>query len=157
MMIPRRPRPRRLVAAGLLLLSALGCSDEGAMGRRVATHPTRGRVLAGGKPVADALVVFQPTSDGGGAGVPRPTGRTDAEGKFTLHTYAGADGASAGSYRVGIANAPAHAERRDVMRKVAAKPAAAVAIAPRYADPGQSGLTAEVKPGDNDLPAFEIP
>jgi len=150
-----------LVAAGLGLPAALGCSGGDPAGR-VAVHPARGRVLYRGKPLADALVVFRPEATAAGpagAGVPQPTGRTDAEGNFLLHTYLGDDGAPAGPYLVGVTVSPAFSETRNVMRKDAAEPvprAVADAVAARYADPGRSGLKAEIKPAENAIPAFRL-
>ena len=82
-----------------------------------------------GKPVPDALVAFHPAGaapaaskpgDGPPAGPPRPTGKTDAEGKFKLHTYVGDDGAPAGDYQVTVSFAGS-AETRNFMAKDASK------------------------------------
>lgn len=83
----------RSVLAGLALcVLASGCSDGGA--DRKPTHPVSGTVTLAGSPVADASVTFSPT----GQGQPVATGRTNSEGKYTLTTYEGGDGAVAGDY-----------------------------------------------------------
>ncbi len=108
-----------------------------------------------GKPVVGALVVLQPTVEA--TGTPRPTGRTDGEGTFALHTFTGEDGAPAGSYRIGIVAVRSGGEgARNVMEKGAALVTPASSIDPKYADPSRSGLTAEVKPGENTLPEIQL-
>jgi hypothetical protein len=151
----------RFVAAGLPLLAVLGCSDDDSTGRRVPVYPARGQVLHKGKPLVDALVILRPVDKAAkDADVPQPTGRTDAEGKFLLHTYLGNDGAPAGSYQVGISVSPAFSETRNVMQKTATKPllskAAADAIGARYSNPDNSGLKAEIKPVENEVPPFNL-
>ena len=43
-----------------------------------------------GKPLADALVVLRSSDPAArAAGTPQPTGRTDQNGRFQLHTYIG--------------------------------------------------------------------
>lgn len=54
-----------------------------------------GNVKMNGAAVADATVIFSPTEK-----QPTATGKTDAEGNFTLTTYKFGDGAAAGKYKV---------------------------------------------------------
>ncbi|WP_165226044.1 DUF4198 domain-containing protein [Aquisphaera insulae] len=161
--------PRRAIVRGIavsLLAAAVGCSP-GTPAGQVPVHPARGQVLYKGKPVANLQVTFRPAAAataGAGASsrtadVPTPTGRTDADGKFQLHTYLGSDGAPAGSYLVGIAPASSPTETRNVMQKVQPDPtsrAAMDAIRGHYSDPDRSGLRAEIKEGDNEIPAFAL-
>jgi hypothetical protein len=154
----RCPLRSRLVAACLAPLALLSGSCDGPTEGRVPVHPARGQVLYKGKPLADALVVLRPvdpaTKEGG---LPQPTGRTDPEGKFQLHTYLGDDGAPAGSYLVGISLSPAFSETRDLMKKVTATPKPATdVLGTRYIDPANSGLRAEIKPGENEIPPFQL-
>jgi len=72
------------------VIAATGCGDG-----RPATFPVTGEVHYNGQPVAGASVVF--TSAG-----PPAKGVTDAQGKFTLRTFAEGDGALAGEHRVTI-------------------------------------------------------
>ncbi|MCG6157359.1 carboxypeptidase-like regulatory domain-containing protein [Rubinisphaera margarita] len=73
------------------LLFTAGCGDS-----RPSTVPVTGLVTLDGTPVADASVTFYPDSG-------RPaTGRTDAEGIYTLTTFETGDGAVPGEHRVSI-------------------------------------------------------
>jgi hypothetical protein len=157
-MILRRAWPSRLVAASVVPLAILGCWGDDSERPKVPVHPARGQVLYKGRPLADALVVLRPINPAGGsAEPPQPTGRTDAEGKFLLHTYAGDDGAPVGSYLVGVSSAPAYPENRSMMKKVEAAPKSApVSIGTQYADPAKSGLKAEIKAGQNELPTLNL-
>lgn len=76
-----------------LCLAASGC------GGKVATNMVEGTITMDGAPLADATITFSPVSQGSGMiGV----GTSDAEGKFTLQTVAGAigKGTTAGEYTI---------------------------------------------------------
>ncbi|MDA1039553.1 MAG: carboxypeptidase-like regulatory domain-containing protein [Planctomycetota bacterium] len=77
-----------LVAAVILLPA--GCGRPGA----APTAPVGGTLSAAGTPIAGVNVTFTP-ADGRSA-----TGITDAEGRFTLSTFATGDGAVPGRHRV---------------------------------------------------------
>lgn len=79
-----------------LLLMVLACAMAGCGDGRPALFPARGRVeFTSGQPVRNASIEFVPRSGG-----PSPRARIDAQGRFELGTYASADGAPAGEYRV---------------------------------------------------------
>lgn len=154
---PANRWPGALMLLPIVLFAfACGGPDEG----RVPVHPAHGRVLYNGKPVAGALVVFRKVgSREKEGGPPSPTGRTDAEGKFQLHTYVGDDGAPEGSYAVGISLTQSFTENRNLMEnaktKAVSKPPADV-LGNRFIDPLKSGLKAEIKPGDNEIQPFDL-
>jgi hypothetical protein len=154
----RRHVLSRLFVACVISLALVGCSGDDSERPKVPVHPAHGQVLYKGKPLADALVVLRPvTPASGAADPPQPTGRTDPEGKFLLHTYAGDDGAPIGSYFVGVSSAPAYVETRPMMKKVEPAPKAApVSIGTQYADPEKSGLRAEIRAGQNEIPTFNL-
>ena len=152
---------RRLLAACLFAVSVVTCSCGGPPQGQVPVYRVRGRVLFKGKPVGNALVVFRPVgaSNPKVGDTPQPTGRTDGDGRFELHTYLGNDGAPAGSYTVGISVAPAFNEARDVFKKALEKTRPKPErdlLGTRYADPAASGLKADVKPGENELRPFDL-
>ncbi len=143
-----------------MIFVGAGCNDRPASGP-LPVHPVSGQVLYRGKPLADALVVFHPASSADsprsktGEGPPSPTGNTDSEGKFSLHTYIGNDGAPIGEYKATVALART-GEIRNVMAKETPKPIV-ISVPAKYGDPAQSGLTATVKSGDNTLEPFDLP
>jgi hypothetical protein len=162
-LIALRPRSHRAVlcAAGLVAVIA---SCDGTQEGRVPVHPVRGQVLYQGKPLADALVVLHkagaqtpPSKDK--AEIPRPTGRTGEDGQFRLHTYFGDDGAPEGEYQVAVSITPRPADTKNLLASAAAKENAKATpdvLGARYRDPAQSGLTAQIKQGENVLPPFEL-
>lgn len=78
-------RTVHLAAVFILLGTFMGCSD---------LHLVEGVVLMDGKPLAGAVVYFQP-DEGGAIGVDR----TDQDGIFSLETAAG-EGVQSGDYTV---------------------------------------------------------
>jgi hypothetical protein len=80
-------RARLAVLFGLVVAGGCGNPD---MGR------VSGRITNGGKPVANAMVVFYTPSR------PVARGMTDADGRFTLSTRRLNDGAYAGSHKVSV-------------------------------------------------------
>lgn len=81
----------------LVLFLALLASGCGGDADRPKTVPVSGSVAYNGKPVENATVAFQCE------GSPRAaTGITDAEGKFTLSTFAINDGAVVGTHKITV-------------------------------------------------------
>jgi hypothetical protein len=88
---------RLVLTLGIVMLAALGCGRE-------STVPVAGTVLLDGRPLARALVEFQPMAQAGDAAPgPSSRGQTDAQGRFTLHVVGGPGaGAVPGKHRVRI-------------------------------------------------------
>lgn len=105
--------------------------------------PVRGRIYYNGKPAAGAQIVFHYVDMKSKALRRGGDGTADAEGAFTISTYASNDGAPPGEYLVAITwhDWPNPAQRGDGPNKLPA----------RYAKPTTSGLTADVKVGSNDF------
>lgn len=133
-------------SAGLVLLAALcGCGSNSDMA------PVSGIVTVNGKPVPAAQVLF--TS----AGHRPAAGETDSSGRYVLSTFETGDGASIGSYsvtvtarptlKVNAAGAAGPPTGRPKVQHGAASP-----VPLKYSDPSNPLLTAEVKPGENDIP-----
>jgi hypothetical protein len=84
----------------VLLLGTVGCSGGGEHG----VAPAGGTVTLDGQPVPELVVTFTPQATTGGSNPGKSaTGRTDAEGKFTLSTYTMGDGAIVGNHQVTVA------------------------------------------------------
>jgi hypothetical protein len=120
-----------LLGCGLLLI--VGCGDS--------SHAlVSGKITMDGKPLADAAVMFQPM--GGkmnpGAG---SSGRTDANGEYTLEVIGGGKGAVIGKHRVEIHPTVDGSADDDRPRPPKMKIPLKFNL--------QSTLTYEVKPGNN--------
>jgi hypothetical protein len=78
--------------AAAVLVAGSGC---GGPGKPVKTE---GLITMDGKPIAGATVTFHPKAEGGRMA----TGLSDADGVFQLQTFAEADGALPGDYKVTV-------------------------------------------------------
>jgi len=156
---------RPVAFAFALLLAAAGC------GRSLPpVAPVSGRVMLAGKPVTTGAVWFYPAASG------RPAiGEIGSDGRYTLATFAAADGALLGEHRVVI-------EAREINRTFASPPKAAADLpadlpeevrreigagmglrekvtwfVPEiYAAASTTPLRADVKPGSNTID-FDLP
>jgi hypothetical protein len=148
---------------GLMLLMAIGCGSEKAADRPE-TYPVVGTVTLDGSPLEGAVVTLV-TDSAGGRGA---TGKTDESGQFVLTTFEPGDGAISGTYQVKITQSelPEGVPEGDVevdLENTAAAPpteqnasnGASARVPDQYADPGRSGLTAEITEGENTL-SFEL-
>ncbi|MBW3598219.1 MAG: DUF4198 domain-containing protein [Planctomycetes bacterium] len=120
------------------------------------THPVSGTVLYNGEPVADAVVSFQ-----GENATKLATGRTDAQGRFTLATYEPGDGAVPGKHQVtvtkmttvggGSTGGSATMEEAAAAAETHEAPQERNELPDKYAEPGLSQLEFTVEPGQNDF------
>ncbi len=155
-----------LTLAGLVTL--VGCG--GTAVEHEPTFPVTGTITQKGAPLAGAVVTFQPTQGGKAA-----MGATDAAGHYALTTWAKDDGATAGRFRVTVTkyegqdaeeaiatttettevdftdpNVDEYPDDYDELTAGEAASAVKKNILPKkYADPGTSGLEAEVVEGEN--------
>jgi hypothetical protein len=87
----------RLLLLGLAVLLALGCGGS----KKIV--PVSGKVTVDGKPMADLTVTFSPEAEPGSIeGGISSTGKTNADGEYTLTTSDGRKGAQVGKHRVSI-------------------------------------------------------
>jgi hypothetical protein len=138
------------VLAGLGVLLAVGCSDDG-IGKRYAVS---GMVSYQGKPVEQGTITFEPEDSKG-----RIAAGSIAAGRYSLTTLRPGDGALPGKYRVtvtstdieaALANDPAAKAAEDPQKRAAAAYRAAKhLVPPKYQLADTSKLTAEVKPQSN--------
>jgi hypothetical protein len=129
-------------AAALLILVAAGCgggADKWSK-KRPAVHQVSGTVLLDGAPIAGANVNFVPSG-----GTTAAYALTDEKGNFRLSTFAQADGAPSGKYRVTVqktvqetAPDPMGGDNPPVVVKETSL------VPEKYSDPETSGLLAEV-------------
>jgi hypothetical protein len=88
-----------VLVCGLLL----GCGGGEDTAKRVTVYPVTGTITTPAGPLDGAAVTFAPKT----TGQPTATGRTNAQGEFTLTTYEAGDGAAAGDYAVVVMKATA--------------------------------------------------
>lgn len=137
-----RPRRRRIPTFVAVFLAvflapvASGCGDSD----RLKTYPVSGLVTSvDGRPFeggADSFIVFESVEHGLTA-----TGAIDAEGAFTLGTYAPGDGAVSGRHRISV-SPPTPGGDPD-------QPRSRPTLNPKFRDLDASGLTATVEPQRN--------
>ena len=133
---------RSLVLLALLLTA--GCSES-----RPTCYPVHGQVTQNKKQLAEAIVVLHP--QGRSPTAQKPLAHTDADGRFQVTTFAPGDGAPPGSYAVTIElRAPRQAGEEIIRDGRNLLPA-------RYANPATSDFTVDVKEGENEIPAIDLP
>ncbi len=125
-----------------ILILAVCCSSCGKPDNRKPTFVVSGKILDGTKPLANVTVVFHPVSEDG----PKPRGKTDADGAFSLTTYDTADGAPAGEYRVTLELWLAGRPDEGPSNRLPAK----------LAKPESSGFQTTIRTGSNDLTPFNV-
>ncbi len=88
--------PATNVLFAILCLASLslftGCGDPG-----IGAVPVTGTITVDGTPMEGAMVVFNPVD-----GTRAASGRTDAEGKYSLTTEINGDGALPGEYKISV-------------------------------------------------------
>lgn len=122
-------------AALVLSLSAIGCGPT-----RPAVVPAAGIVTLDGKPLVGGFIRLVPAAS-------RPaTGEIGPDGRFTLGTFAAADGCVPGTHGVEVIGPlPTGGET------AAAVPAPTVTVPARYRDAQTSGLTITITGPTRDL------
>jgi hypothetical protein len=111
--------------------------------------PVEGIVRLDGKPLSTGTVRFVPTAGRAAEGKIR------SDGTFQLGTYAESDGAVIGSHQVAIIAVQTDPDAPKDGRMLKGNPKVRKLIPKRYMATATSGLTAEVKPGKNDI-AFDL-
>lgn len=134
-----------VVSAGLI--SGCGAGSYSTSGEKV--YPVKGKVLlASGKPLSGGKVSFLPKKE---PGLPS-TGKIASDGSFTLTTADGREGAAEGDYKVRIDPDETLYSKKAGTAKLKNLPFPA-----SYMDEdGDTGLTASVKPSDNQLEPFKL-
>lgn len=129
------------------LLGAILCSFAscGASSSQLPTFEVKGQIFQNGKPVPNATVVFHPTTKLG-EDISNPRGTTNADGSFTLSTYGTADGAPEGAYKITVEQWTTTNPEKGPESRLPSK----------LAKPEESGLTAKVASGKNEIPAIQL-
>jgi len=150
-----RSSPLRAFVA-FLAVTSFACKNEEPPPGPPKLVPTRGTVTHEGKPLAGAIVVFNPTGTVGALSI----GQTDADGKFEL-SHMNFPGCGPGDYKVAVtrklkrdgvpitlSESSAQSIPAEVMRAQEVIPA-------RYSDLGKTELTAKVGESGGEF-AFDL-
>ncbi len=131
----------------LFVLGAVLCcfASCGASNNQLPTFEVKGQILQNGKPVPNATVVFHPAFEIG-PDISKPRGTTGEDGSFTLSTYGSADGAPEGDYKITVEQWTSTNPEKGPESRLPSK----------FAKPEQSGLTARVASGKNEIPAIQL-
>jgi hypothetical protein len=148
--------------AAVLAAGVTGCGSEAASGPEP-VYPVTGVITFQGRPVAGADVTFFNADKNRSA-----FGKTNAQGKFNLSTFALNDGAVEGSHVVTVAKVTAPPPTTTPAAPLeseeyvppgigeSTQPEAPKSELPeQYADPETSGLTANVQAGPNEI-SFDL-
>lgn len=145
-----------------MTLVGLGCGGDTDKYTKDRPKTVRGSgsVKYKGQPLAQALVVFAPTTTGEKA--LSASAMTDSSGYFSLETWPPAKGIVPGSYKVTVmknqdAPPPPAAADPDNAHEMIGREAAPKSLIPaRFNDPEKSGLKAEIPDSGRDDLHFEL-
>jgi hypothetical protein len=129
----------RTLAAGWVLVTLSSCGPHAP-----SLHPVRGQVTVGGQPASGVIVVFHPVHPIDGMKYP-PSAMTGPDGCFDVGTLVANDGAPAGDYQVTMTWFPPEYERRPGEETLPDR------LQGRYSDKDKSPLSAQIKPGPNEV------
>jgi hypothetical protein len=147
----RAKKMKNLIIVPLLAISVLlsvGCNKKKLPGPP--THPVHGKVFYQGRPAVDFCVALYPIQPWPGPQF-APSGMTDSNGEFKIHSYQPGDGAPAGEYTATFVwpqKLTPEQEADGVM--------AVDQLQKRYADPKKSTFRVTIQEGDNELPPFQL-
>lgn len=96
-----------LSACAFVLAMVSGCGGDNFAN----PVPVSGKIMFNGNPVEDARVTFHWTGEGDGRSA---SGKTNAQGEFSLTTFSTGDGAIPGEYTVTVAKTPPSAAGADM-------------------------------------------
>lgn len=134
----------------LALLSIAGlCLVAGCGGDRLPVAPAEGKVLYNDTPLEFGSVTFQPKAG------PPARGTIQSDGTFVLSTYGTGDGAIIGPHEVRITCFESQRPGYEVDTSQEEAGVGKPLIPRKYANPGESGLKADVKE-ENEPFVFEL-
>lgn len=138
-----RPRAVHRSLVAFAVVAAVSCADT----KRSDIQPVRGTCLVTGRPAPGARVVFVPVTAGRGSPA---SGVAGPDGTFRLTTVTKDDGAMEGEYAVTITWPDPNRTNGDGTGDTADR------LRGAYRDPAKPFCRTTIRPGENELPPFEI-
>lgn len=130
----------------LLSILILGCS-----GKEKNTAPVQGTIKVDGQPLTAGTVTFFPKTGRSARGA------IQSDGSYVLSTYSDDDGAQPGLHKVTITAAAKGGSAEPNFDKDNVRPSIReLPFPPRYSNPSASGLTFEVKAGEDNQADFNL-
>jgi len=133
-------RPGSIGRKWLIVLAFVACGCTSSPNPK--TYPVNGKISYRGQPITSGIVLLTPADNGHAA-----TGNLEKDGSFRLTTFQKDDGAVPGKYQVAIQVFPSDGAGLPGA-EFAGKPPP---LPPKYGSANSSGLTAEIKAGENHL------
>jgi hypothetical protein len=138
----------------LAVTLSAGCSKgpPPIKGTKLSLYPVTGKLLMDGQPMTRATIIFHPIKEWPkGTATSRPRAVVDKDGTFKVSTYANADGAPAGDYKVTISW---KGEGKGLSgEQLDDEPEKAPEI---FQEPKRSKIRVKIKEGDNTLPTWDL-
>lgn len=141
----RRGRVRFALCLLAACLAIAGCAKPG----RAPTAKASGTLSAGGAPLTGVNVTFTPAAGRSASAT------TDAEGRFSLSTFAPGDGAVPGKHRVTLSLKEADVPMPGTPEAAAYKPPS-LPFAKKYAGLATTDLEVEIPVGGNPAISLEV-
>jgi hypothetical protein len=143
--VRRSVGPWIAVVAFAVLLA--GCGGDAVVNSGPLVPVTGQVLLSEGKPLAGGTVYFYPKESG-----PTSSGETGSDGKYSLKTTDGRDGAPAGEYKIRILPGSKY-----ISKKTNRIDPTLIPFSAKYTDEdGDTGLTATVKAEPTTVPPFKL-
>jgi hypothetical protein len=134
-----------LATVAITLATLTGCGGDAS---RVPVHPTTGAIKFRGQPVPGAFVSLHPSGDTG-TGAPSPRATVGPDGRFSLSTYDGQDGAPEGDYVLTVQWYKPIRQGNELVGGPNALPR-------KYASAKTSDLIVKIAAGENQLAPIQI-
>lgn len=145
--------PRRLLPL-VLVCCFVGCSgpiNDRWSDKRPSVVAVSGVVMLDQKPLPGAIISFAPENNGTDKAKPGASARTDTTGRFKLTTFTEGDGVPPGRYLISVKKVERKMIKPGDGGAIAPVYEEVSEVAPKFADPATSELTATIEKPTKDI------